>query len=426
MTANIHSSITNYQLPVRDPRRSLAQKLLEASDVPYAERKQKWLREELGLLFDPFEHLDGGADPHLPEYLVDHGAFAALWGDWPTFLFALPGGGKTAFRVRLMRACRVGQEGRQIFPILFRPPRPRREGEPLEEDEFFNALLRDAGAGLFFQLAYQPYRFLELPLPLRRIVRQILEDTLPAPLQYYLLQLKDAGSLSPLAQAFDPTARELPSEPLPPTIRLFCEALSENGRAPADFPISAGSPEERFDAFTDLLFGTLKYESVYLLVDGADAYTPVPQFILPIIEPLLTRLKRLGAQKVFLKFFLPEDVSPLLNHSLLTEPTKTAIIQWDREALVAIIRERLSVASEGMYDGLEAIATPDAPRPAENYLAEAVYPIVPREILTLTQRVFTEHILRVGPYGRLERRDFEDAIRWYREQPRAVERRMAR
>lgn len=405
-----------------------APELLEASDVPYAKRKQKWLREELGLQFDPFEHLDGGADPHLPEYLVDHGAFAALWGDWSTFLFAPPGGGKTAFRVRLMRACRVGQDGRQIFPILFRPPRPQREGEPLEENEFFNALLRDAGAGLLFQLAYQPHRFLELPLSSRRRVRQVLEETLPAPLQYYLLQLKDAGSLSPLAQAFDPTARELPSEPLPSTIRLFCEALSENGRTPTGFPISVprGSPEERFDAFTDLLFGTLKYESVYLLVDGADAHTQVPQFILPTIAPLLRRLNRLEAQKVFLKFFLPDDVAPLLNHSLLTEPTKTAIIHWEREALIAIIRERLSVASEGMYDGLDAITTPDAPRPAETYLAKAVHPIVPREILALTQRVFNEHILRVGPYGRLERRDFEDALRWYREQPRATERRTTR
>ena len=404
------------------------QKLLEASDVPYTERKLKWLREELGLQFDPFEHLDGGADPHLPEYLVDHGAFAALWGDWSTFLFAPPGGGKTAFRVRLMRACRVGQDGRQIFPILFRPPRPRREGEPLEESEFFNALLRDAGAGLLFQLAYQPHRFLELSLPLRWRVRQALEATLPAPLQYYLLQLKDAGSLSPLVQAFDPTARELPSEPLPPTIRLFCEALSENGRASLKSHIFApgGSPEEQFEAFVDLLFGTLKYESVYLLVDGADAYTQVPQFIPPMIDPLLKRLNRLEAQRVFPKFFLPDDVAPLLDRSLLTEPTKTAIIQWDREALIAIIRERLSVASEGMYDGLDAITTSDAPRPAETYLAEAVQPVVPREMLALTQRVFTEHILRVGPYGRLERRDFEDALRWYREQPQAAEGKTAR
>lgn len=410
------------------PGHLLVQKLLEASDVPYTERKLKWLREELGLQFDPFEHLDGGADPHLPEYLVDHGAFAALWGDWSTFLFAPPGGGKTAFRVRLMRACRVGQDGRQIFPILFRPPRPRREGEPLEESEFFNALLRDAGTGLLFQLAYQPHRFLELSLPSRWKVRQVLEETLPAPLQYYLLQLKDAGSLIPLAQAFDPTARELPSEPLPPTIRLFCEALSENGRAFLKPYILAlgGSSEEQFEAFTDLLFGTLKYESVYLLVDGADAYTQVPQFIPPMIELLLKRISRLEAQKVFPKFFLPDDVAPLLDRSLLTEPTKTAIIQWDREALIAIVRERLSVASEGMYDGLDAITTADAPRPAEMYLAEAVHPVVPREMLALTQRVFTEHILRVGPYGRLERRDFEDALRWYREQPRAAAGKTAR
>lgn len=53
-----------------------------------------------------------------------------------------------------------------------------------------------------------------------------------------------------------------------------------------------------------------------------------------------------------------------------------------------------------------------------------MHPLVPREILALTQRVFTEHILRVDPYGRLERRDFENALRWYQEQPRATERTM--
>ena len=391
----------------------------EVTHVPPTDSKQRWLREELGLQFDPFEYLDAGADPHLPEYLIDHGAFVTLWGEWPSFLLAPPGGGKTAFRVRLMRACRVGEDGRRIFPILFRPPRPFREGESVDEQEFFKALLHDTGAGLLFQLAYQPYRFLELPPDRRRDIRQTLEETLPAPLPYYLLQLKDAGSLEPLAQAFDPTARALPGEPLPSTIRHFCAVLSENGHVAR--PAPAPYPEEQFQQTVQMLLQSLGYESVYLLVDGADAYTQDPRWIPPILEPLLARLRDFARQKVFLKFFLSDDVAPFLEQngrSLLTEPSKKIIIQWDRDSLVAIIRDRLYVASEGVYSGLEAIASRDAPRPAEEYLAQFVDPVVPREIILLTRRVFTEHILRAGPYGRLERRDFEDAVRWYETQKR--------
>lgn len=391
----------------------------EVTYVPSTDPKQRWLREELGLQFDPFEHLDAGADPHLPEYLIDHGAFAALWGEWPSFLFAPPGGGKTAFRVRLMRACRVGEDGRRIFPVLFRPPRPSQEGESVDEPAFFKALLHDTGAGLLFQLAYQPYRFLELPPDRRRDIRQTLEETLPAPLPYYLLQLKDAGSLEPLAQAFDPTARALPGEPLPSTIRHFCAVLSENGHVAR--PAPAPSPEEQFQQTVQMLLQSLGYESVYLLVDGADAYTQDSRWIPLILEPLLARLRDFARQKVFLKFFLPDDVAPFLEQngrSLLTEPSKKIIIQWDRDSLVAIIRDRLYVASEGVYNGLEAIASRDVPRPAEEYLAQFVNPVVPREIILLTRRVFTEHILRAGPYGRLERRDFEDAVRWYETQKR--------
>lgn len=384
------------------------------------ERQQKWLREELGLQFDPFEHLDGGADPHLPRYLIDHGAFSALWGEWPSFLFAPPGGGKTAFRVRLTRACRAGQDGKKIFPILFRPPRPARPGEQIPEEEFFSALLHEGGMGLLLQLAYQPYNFLELPPAERRTLRQFLEKALPTPLGYYLAQLKDAGSLKPLALAFDPTFQELPAEPLPPTIRLFCEALSENGHLKVG-PRAALPTDQMWSDFLQILFDILGYESAFLLVDGADAYTQDPLAILRIIEPLLARMHELANQKIFPKFFLPDDVAPLIPDTLLTEPTKVVTINWKRDALAAIIRERLYVASEGMYDGLEAISTRDVPRPAEERLAGAVHPAVPREVILLTRRVFTEHVFRVGPYGLLEPQDFENALRWYRAQYRAGE-----
>ncbi len=394
---------------------SISTSLLEEVEyVPYTHltRKEQWLQEEFGLQFDPFQHLDGGADPNLPDYLIDHGAFARLWGDWCSFLFAPPGGGKTAFRVRLARACRVGQDGRQIFPILFCPPRPQVEGESADEDTYFTALLHATGAGLLLQLSYQPYRFLNLSPDQRSEIRWALEGNLPAPLHYYLSQLQDAGSLSPLTETFDPTASELPAEPYPSTIREFCAALSETPFRPTN----SLSPEARFRRIIAILLDILQYESVYILVDGADAYVQEPPNILPLLEPLLARMRIWEQEKLFLKFFLPDDMIPLIREmhpALLTKPTKTAIIKWSKESLAAVIQSRLYVASRGLYGGLDAISTRDVPHLVEERLAGIVRPRVPREIILLSQRVFTEHVLRVGPYGRLERQDFESAIRWY-------------
>lgn len=395
-------------LPALDPSITVQ----EGSDVPYTTRKRQWL-EELGLRFDPFQHLDSGTDPYLPEYLIDHGAFGVLWGDWSSFLFAPPGGGKTAFRVRLARACRIGMEGRRIFPILFRPPRPAQEEETPKEEEVYATLFREAGAGLLFQLAYQPYRLLGLPGNLQREIRLVLRASLPS-LDYYILQLKDAGSLEPLAEAFDPTARGLPLEPAPTSILHLCGVLSENGSQPRP----TKSHEERLGDLTTVIFQILKYESIYLLIDGADAYTQEPSAILRLLEPLLIRQRTWESSKIFSKFFLPDDVFPLIQQNfpeLLTEPTKSATIKWDQESLAAVIQERLYVASEGMYGSLEAISTREVPHPAEAVLAQVATPPVPREMVLLAQRIFTEHLRRVGPYGWLDKQDFEAALRWYRE-----------
>jgi hypothetical protein len=375
-------------------------------------REERWLREELGLRFDPFRHLDAGADPRLSAYLVDHGGFAKLWGDWSSFLFAPAGGGKTAFRVRLARACRVEQDGRRVLPVIFRLPRPEAPDIPPDEVGYLEKLSHEVGAALLLQLAYRPGRFLSLPSALRGEVRLALERGLAGSLDYYLSQLEDVGSLTPLAQAFDPTAVGLPAEPSAGRIALFCEALRETPFRNA----RALDPQEGLQQAVELLIDGLEYESIYLLVDGADAYIQEPAFAIRLLDPVLGRMEQWRQQSLYAKFFLPEELRPLLienYQSLLTNGQKIATITWNVESLVGVIRERLRAASEGMYDSLEAISTRDVPGRIEERLAKAVHPSVPREIVHLTRRVFTQHVLRVGPYGRLEQKDFAAADRWY-------------
>jgi len=384
-------------------------KIKSGNDI---ESRRIWLEEELGLRFDPFSHLDAGNDPQLSSYLIDHEAFPALWGDWPSFLFAPIGGGKTAFRVRLARACRVRQDNQRIFPVIFRPPRPPGSRKSPKES-YFEALLSEMAAALLLELAYRPDQFLQLNTPRQEKIRFFLEQKLPGPLNYYLAQLEDSGSLEPLTRVFDPTAKGLPGEPLSERIRSFCERMR---KIQTESNFSSGNPVTQIEQITDLLKESFAYKAVYLLVDGVDAYVQKPSSVVQLLDPLLARTRTWERSSFFVKYFLPKEFLPKMEESyqsLLTSPSKMTIIKWDVDSLVEVVQERLRAASEGMFDSLTAISRPDVSRQIERHLAEVVSPVIPREIIRLSQRVFTEHIERVGPYGRLEQRDFDAALAWY-------------
>jgi len=380
----------------------------------------EWLRDELRLHFDPFRELDAGADTHLTEYLVGYGPFEKLWGHWPSFLFAPAGGGKTAFRVRLARACRVQQDGRRVFAAPFCPPRPDNPAVPLSESVYLGALLNAIAASLLLELAYRPDRFLDADAVLQQDIHLFLEQHLPGSLGYYLTQLEQSGSLQPLALAFDPAAIGLPGEPLPDRLRSFCAAL----RSMPSESISPTDPQTQLEQIVELLKNRLRYEAVYLLVDGVDAYVQEPSLCLQLLEPLLARLRAWEKQALFVKCFLPRELQPILkqsaHQSLLTSPTKVVIITWKAADLANVVRERLRVASEGMFDSLSAIATPDVENRIDDHLANQARPSVPRELVLLVQRVFYEHAGRVGPYGRLEQQDFDAALRWYKGNQRSA------
>jgi hypothetical protein len=377
-------------------------------------KTQRWL-EELGLRFDPFYHLDAGADPQLPSYLVRHEDFDKLWGDWPSFLFAPAGGGKTAFRVRLARACRSRQGGRRVFPLLFFLPRPETLDTPPTEEEYIDVLLSRAAMALLLELAYWPADFLDRSPAIQTKTAQFLARHLPAPLDYYLDQLYEDGSLTPIAQAVDPTAVGLPHEPLAERIRDFCAALNDvaSQLPPSDDYI-------QLEQMISLLRHDLGYEAVYLLIDGVDAYIQEPVVALRLLEPVLSQTRDWQSQSLFIKGFFPVELYPLMerHQSLLTQESKIVIIKWTDSGLIQLVRERLRVASEGMFNSLTAISTPDVEGKIEDRLAAAVDPELPREIIRLVERVFYEHVKRQKqqskqPQGRLEQKDFDSALEWY-------------
>jgi len=406
-----------------------------------------WLNS-MGLAFDPFAVLDAGADPDIPAYLVGHADFDKLWGDWPSFVFAPAGGGKTAFRVRLARACRIGEDGRRVFPIIYhRLPAPDDiDTETQGRDIHLKNIIRQAAQELLFWLAYRPFELDELDLETRVVLRSFLEAHLPSPLDDYLARLRDWGDLSPLAREFDRTAGYLINPPGPKDLERFCNRIEAT-------PISLlapRSPLQWLDELIRLLRGPLRFESVYILVDGVDAYPETitrPEAALRILDWLLKNTLDWSAQKIFAKFFLPielvsgtklagrapmpgdwaaweppsaefrtgNELETLLGQQepgLLTSPTKVAIIQWTEDALVEVIRRRLSVASRGLFDSLDAMSSP-ALRGAEKKLARTARPPVPREVLVLAERLLVKHVQGPRAQGKLEPQDLESACKWY-------------
>jgi hypothetical protein len=149
------------------------------------------------------------------------------------------------------------------------------------------------------------------------------------------------------------------------------------------------------------------------LVDEPGTCIQDPEAVVCLLKPLWEKAITWGRQSVFIKHFLPEDVRPKVLAEMLTGPTKCVVIQWEPGTLVQVVRERLRIASEGMFRSLITISAPDVNEDIEFQLARVLQPPVPREMLRLLQRVFFAHLQRVGPYGRLQQEDYAEALAWY-------------
>ncbi len=302
-------------------------------------------------------------------------------GELALFLFAPPGGGKTAFRVWLTRVCRTGRDGRRILPVVLTPPRPESPATSPSWEEYAFALAQSTAVSLLFDLAYRPSqrplleaipsplyrpsRFLDLDEESGGLLRSILERDLPIPLEHLLEQMEDEGSLAPLSRAFDPPSLGLPNEPEAKSVRAFCVAMRQTTSLPRS-PLPEG-----WEQTVATLRTVLGYQAIYVLVDEVDAYVQEPETIVRLLGPLWEKTTAWVHQAVFVKYFLPDAVQPLIPAKMLTEPTQCVIIKWEPETLVQVVRERLRVASEGAFRSLTAISAPDVNKDIEFQLARA-------------------------------------------------------
>lgn len=398
---------------------------------PQKNELQKWL-SRVGLNLNPFEYIDAGQDPLIPFYLIDHNQFDKVNGDQPSFVFAPAGGGKTAFRVRLARECRAGRNGRRIFPIVYKPTKPGGLNETKEElaRRQRTDLLGCAAQELFLHLAYCPYAFDEMDAALKEAFLQTVSWDLEFPLTYYLNQMKYDGSLEPVITAFDPTARSLPNPPGREDILYLYKKLIR-------YVPDTGKPddEKRLEILFDLILNKLKFEAIYILVDGVDAFPETvnnPDQMLKSILWLLDNTLNLTKKSIYVKYFLPTELHPVVVGTSafrpLTSQGKIIIIKWDADALNEVIRQRLQEASGGKFDSLTAISDralrASGRSPEEIMIADLrrFKKLSPRSLIRAVNWLFTNHVQDERVREKLTPQDLTATREWIRREYSVKER----
>ena len=383
-----------------------------------------WL-DTLGLHCNPFDakYLDAGADPNLSSYLVGHEAFAAIRQDQAAIVFAPIGGGKSAFRVRLARSCRVGEGGRRILPVIYTLPKPQQlTGVTNVYERHLHYILRCLGVELLFALAYRPHEFLDLRSLDRRRVASQLAANFPGDLALQVEQIASEGGLLPLVQLIDPSAERLIAEPSAERLQAFCVALSDEvhaaNRQIAD--IKRQPTIHRFQNLVTLIKQTLNFAAIYLLIDGVDAYVEVitngRRRLGDLLTPLLQQTGAWAAENLYSKYFLPNELLTAVKFSELFQPgsitdLKLISIEWTRASLNAVLQERLRFASDGRFTNLDAICAPNL-RGVQEQLLEVAAPL-PREVLALAEQLLLTHVTRLEEPALLEPADLAMAIAHY-------------
>jgi len=371
-----------------------------------------WLAT-VGFEFNPFAFLDASSDPRISAYLVGHGAFAAMWGHWPAMAFAPAGGGKTALRMQVARACWAGPDRGYPFPVSYLPS--TMDGKlPTTLDVHLQAILQAATLSLFQAFSIRPHWWDALDGNARRTVRGLFDCALPISLSHHLAQVQDALFSAPqtdFGRHYSGTNVDLPRWAL-----VLGQLVKTSSAA-----ISV-SPLDRLQTLVDLILGPLGLSAVYLLVDGIDGFPETadsPSASSSLLAPLMANAHLWSEKGVFLKGFLPVETAATLTGSVsFKQPIHQVSIVWSPQLLAEVLRQRIYVATSGEFSSLDAVSAPSF-RDIETRIARSAKPL-PREALVLVSRLIWEHIRRSGDSSQLNEGDLQVAVKWYDEASAAL------
>ncbi len=344
--------------------------------------------QRFGLRFDPYEHFESSSDPHLIEYIIHLDIFRAAWDIVPTAIFAPSGGGKTATRIAVSRACWFDMGGVYPFPLPYNAGLMPLTGTAPTYDQHLRSLLEVGTAALLTGLAFRPERLLRTTPSNIRAIGKILRVGLPGELDYYLDVLRETGNPIGLTSLLERTYA-LTTPPPITTLNQFCAAL-----AATDNDISDTDPERLFNIFVDLVINALGFNYVLILIDGIDSiseHLSDPALGLRWIAPLIDQAIQWSSRNIIVKFFLPDTMTDLIsNYSVnLDDPTLRQIhIYWTSELLVKLLKKRILVASDGKIGSLDAISSPEL-FDVEQQIVNAIPPL-PRAALQVTRHALQQ------------------------------------
>lgn len=370
----------------------------------------QWLQDN-GFQFNPFAALDAAADPHLHRYFVQQEAFDSLWGAWPSLVFEPKGGGKTAWRARIVQTCYIGQESNRPFPISYLPSFLAFGGAEPDFSAHARQIVTSAASQLLFSLVYRPHWYLRLQPEEQAIVCSFLNANLPGPLAGYLALMDDSGDSELLKRRL----HLLPSiriEPDPAQVLALRQALRQRAES-----TPAQSTTTQWDLMMTVLKEIFKFRELYLLIDGLDEGPETaadPQVLVRACAPIWERAHDWAGQQLFVKAFLPTEAEPVMAGAqpAIMDAARVAAIVWTEALLVEMLQQRIEVATQRLFSSLDALAVPGFVAIERQIVAQA--PRLPREVLALTGAFLHANLRQQGADGRLHPSSLAAGLAAYR------------
>lgn len=312
------------------------------------------IRHDWGLLFNPFEHLDSTRDKNLFKYLVIPKAVEIAWEDAPIAILSQPGAGKSALRL-YTEMVYGGTRGVKLA-VTYIP-----DTFDLSPEFHFLALRGALARAVANYIISYPDVFLQFTQKKQNEVKAILAH-LPFDLDFFLEIAQHSISLSELEDSLG--------------VRSI-SGIDRIGKAHVEafkilHHLRADKVEHNLTDLFAQVCDIFAIKSVHILMDGADGFieTTNNQALVEWMAPLLDIAEHWGKQHIFIKFFLPLDLSYYLT-SFSRAGVQAATLVWDDSLLAEVIRRRLYVASGGGFDSLDALSTPDL-RNVELRLAQQI------------------------------------------------------
>lgn len=380
------------------------------------EEINRWLKVN-GFLYDPFAELDASTDPYLHQYIVQHTAMDALWGQNHALIFEPKGGGKTALSVRTAQNCYVGQQRNRPFPISYLPPFLNWGGATPLPEEHLQAILTSAMKQLLISIVYRPHWFLELNSNDQQLIRSFLERDLAGPLEGFLALVDvDPKQLSIFRKRLNIS---LPIRSTPAVSQVLTLRKQLASIAPQTI---AEDTVARWHLLRQILLSLFRFDSIYLLIDGLDAGPETAsdsQALIRSCDFIWRSLPNWEAEGIFVKAFLPAESTDALQADYAAEcgRAKYVHIEWTEDLLVEMLMRRIDAATQGQYSSFAAIATPDL-MDVEQQIVKAAGKVsgsnLPREVLSLLSHILLAAARRSVEPARLHYEDIETGIRTYK------------